>query len=473
VGSLEEEFARLDQYVSGRMAAARTPGMAVAFVDRRQCVRVVTYGVSSLETRAPVRPETLFRIGSITKSFTALATVQLAERGELDLHRPVTDYLPWWRVRTRFSPIALHHLLTHTAGIVTVIDRSPDQRGAVWALRETETAWEPGTRFHYSDAGYQTLALILARVTGVPFPEVIQRQIFAPLGMHASVASVTHDVRAGLATGYRNPHDDRSMATGDGLVPASFLEVEAGDCSIASTAEDMAAYARMLCNTGRGPHGTLLGTSWFDRLVYPHVRTGAGGTHYGYGLGLSTVDGRAHLDHGGGMPGFVAHLNVERDAGLGVVTLSTTPHVPGISWDLSRAWRMLSRGEPLDLPATPPARSGPAVSGTVGGEEGSTATRGEEGEPPAPWRAYPGHYRAHNPWATNFRVQLRGPVLWLVWPGGRAERLFPCDGDGADDGEFFAADPPTPERIRFDQLADGEALRAVLSGTDYYRFFTP
>src|SRR5688500_16767641 len=101
---LQESFARIDAAVLNAMAAARTPGMAVAFVDRERCVRVATYGVAALESRSPVTPETLFRIGSITKSFTALATVRLAERGMLDLHRPVVDYLPWWEVRARHGP---------------------------------------------------------------------------------------------------------------------------------------------------------------------------------------------------------------------------------------------------------------------------------------------------------------------------------------------------------------------------------
>jgi CubicO group peptidase (beta-lactamase class C family) len=273
-------FAPIDRQVLDAMAAARTPGMAVAFVDRDARIRVATYGVSALDTRRPLRPDTLFRIGSITKSFTALAAVRLAERGLLDLHHPVVEYLPWWSVRTRFGPITPHHLLTHTAGIVGVIDRSPDQRGAVWALRETEAAWPPGERFHYSDAGYQTLALVLASLTGRSFSDVIAHEIFAPLGMRSSIAAVTHDHRGQLAVGYRDPYDHRPPDPSRPLVPAPFIEVEAGDCSIASTAADMAAYARMLIRRGQGADGPLLAPEWFDRFVHPHVSTssaGAGG----------------------------------------------------------------------------------------------------------------------------------------------------------------------------------------------------
>ncbi|MDQ3702638.1 MAG: beta-lactamase family protein, partial [Chloroflexota bacterium] len=429
MNQIDDMFRRVDEQIIERMATARCPGMAVAFVDRQRCVRIATYGVVSLETRAPVTPQTRFRIGSITKSFVALAVVQLAQRGELDLHRPVVEYLPWWSVATRYAPITLHHLLTHTAGLVVVVDRSPDQRGAVWALRETETAWAPGERFHYSDAGYQTLALVLVRVTGVPFAEVIATQILAPLGMRSSVAAVTQDLRPLLATGYRDPYDDRPSDPTRPLVPAPFLEVEAGDCSIASTAEDMAAYARLLLNAGRGPQSTLLAPEWFHRLTHPHTHTGSRGTHYGYGIELRTMDGRVHLEHGGGVPGFVAHLNVDRDSGVAVVTLSTTPHVSGISWEILRAWRAASLGEPLE-PFTIPAPR-PATSQTT-----STAVDAADGVPAA-WGMYPGHFRAHNPWATNFRVVLRPPHLWLIWPHGGEERLIPYDGSNAPEGEFY------------------------------------
>lgn len=468
MNQIEVMFRRVGEQFIERMATARCPGMAVAFVDRERGVRIATYGVVNLEDMAPVTPETRFRIGSITKSFTALAVVQLAQRGDLDLHCPVVEYLPWWSVATRFAPITLHHLLTHTAGIVVVVDRSPDQRGAVWALRETETAWAPGERFHYSDAGYQTLALVLARVTGVPFAEVIGGQVFAPLGMRSSVAAVTQDLRPLLATGYRDPYDDWPWDPTRPLVPAPYLEVEAGDCSIASTAGDMAAYAHLLLNAGRGPQSTLLAPEWFDRLAHPHTPTGARGTHYGYGIELRTVDGRVHLEHGGGVPGFVAHLNVDRDAGLAVVTLSTTPHVSGISWEILRAWRAASLGqalEPFTISAPRPARSQATAT------EVDTADDGEG--VPAAWEMYAGHYRAHNPWATNFRVVRRPPHLWIVWPHRAEERLVPYDGAKAEEGEFFVGEPPTPERIRFDQVADGQTLRAVLSATDYYRFFTP
>jgi hypothetical protein len=122
----------------------------------------------------------------------------------------------------------------------------------------------------------------------------------------------------------------------------------------------------------------------------------------------------------------------------------------------------------------PPGSAGGAAPGAAGSPtEPETA-----GHPPG-WEAYPGHYRAHNPWQTNFRVLLRGGTLLLVWPEGGEIPLVPtseaADGSRPAEaaGELRLGTEPTPERIRFDQIADGKALRATLSACEYYRFFVP
>ena len=467
---IEQAFQRFDDYLAARMAAARTPGMVVAFFDRERCVRAATYGFVDPEAQRPVAPETLFVIGSITKSFTGLAVTQAAERGLVDLHRPVTDYLPWFEVQTRFAPITLHHLLTHTAGIVGVIDRSPDIRGAVWALRETEAAWPPGSRFHYSDAGYQTLTLVLEAVTGLPFADVIRTQIFEPLGMQHSVAAITHTVRPRLARGYCSLYDDRPPDPSHPLVPAPWVESSSGDCSIASTAEDMARYGWMLLNRGQTERGSLVSRAGFDLFTYPHAPAGPilgpQPCDCGYGLVSHRRDGFAHLETGGRYPGFIAHLIADMDNGLGVVTLSTTPHAAGCQWAAMRLWRAAHLGQSFD-PAEPvPSDRRPAELPAA-----DAAATQRPTAPPPEWRAYTGHYRAHLPWEErNFRVILRDGMLLLARPQGKEMPLVPRDGRP---GEFWIGEEPTPEWIRFDQIAAGEALRATLSAADFYRFFVP
>ena len=544
MSGLQAFYDRLDEYIARRMEARRTPGLALALFDRERTVRASTYGVSELETQTPVAPDALFGIGSITKTFTAVAVLQAAERGLLDLQAPVTEVLPWFEVQSRFAPITLHHLLAHSAGIVGCIDRSPDTRAAAWALRETETAWPPGTHFYYSDAGYQVLALVLEEVYGQPFQEILRANLLEPLGMADSEPAFTHAMRPRAATGYRILYDDRPSHAGYPLVPAPWIEMNAGDCCIAATAEDLARFARLLLNRGQGPEGMLLSEAGYERLIHEPMATEYG-FEYGYGIEVHRRDGFAHLGHGGGMPAYEAFMLVDVDHGLGVTLLSTTPsiHVRDLAWTVMTIWRRAHLGkslEAVDLSLPDPTRVQNAAdyAGTYYGDRGTLtlaaegeqlvlhpqqggrvvleqrgqdvfyaphpdlarfllrfgrAATGEEGpgevveachggdwyageryagprtfEYPAAWDAYPGHYRSHIPWQTNFRVLLRKGGLWLVWPAGSEESLTPV-------GErvFRVGDEASPERLRFGQMVDGRALCANLSGSDYYRFFVP
>ena len=196
---LQKVIAHVDTFLKQKMAAARTPALTIALLDREQTLYVGTYGYANLETRTPLTPQHLFEIGSVGKVFTAVAILQLHEQGQLDLHAPVTDYLPWFAVNNPFAqPITLHHLLRNTSGLGAGLDFSPDGRGEVWELRQTTLGFAPGSQVHYSNVGYKVLGLVLEAVTQRPYPDIIERQILQPLGMTQSVAQITHDTRARL-----------------------------------------------------------------------------------------------------------------------------------------------------------------------------------------------------------------------------------------------------------------------------------
>src|SRR5918997_4712149 len=170
-------FAQLDRFIEGRMAADNTPGLALALTDRERTLRVATYGFADLAARTPVTPDALFEIGSIGKTFTSLALMREHEAGNLDLRAPVARYIPWFEVRSAFPPITVHDLLTHSAGIIAGTDPTPSVEYQVWAMRETETASAPGTRFHYSNLGYKVLGLLLSRITGQDYGTAIQERV--------------------------------------------------------------------------------------------------------------------------------------------------------------------------------------------------------------------------------------------------------------------------------------------------------
>ncbi len=161
---------------------------------------------------------------------------------------------------------------------------------------------------------------MLERVEGRPYPEVVRTRILDPLEMSATEPAITHEMRERLAVGYEYLHDDRLGYPGAPLAPATWLETETADGSIASTASDMCAFARLLLNEGVGPSGRLLSADAFKRMATEQIR--ADETYaYGYGLAIRGLHGRRLIGHGGGMVGYLAGLQIDPEAGLGAVVL--------------------------------------------------------------------------------------------------------------------------------------------------------
>lgn len=538
---MKEAFARLDVGIRQQIEAANTPGAAVALTDRERLLHVASYGWADVAARQPVAPETLFEIGSITKSFTALALLQLYEAGQVDLHAPVTRYLPWFQVSTRYEPITLHHLLSHTAAIIRGTDFSTEARYEVWALRGTEAAAPPGSTFHYSNVGYKALGLVLEESLGLSYGEIIRKRILGPLDMAATQPVITHETRQQLAVGYESLYDDRPAHRSQPLAPATWFETGTADGSIAATAADMASYVRMLLNGGRGSHGRIVSEESFKLMTEPVIalpedEEEAGGS-YGYGLDIGREDDHTIIGHTGGMIGYYSAMSADLDDGLGVVVLINGPGEPGhMARFALKLLRAAYRGG--DLPALPPtpdptrvenaadyagtyrmegrtftvAAEGEQLVMDDGGERVVLERRGEDRfyaphpdfslfplcfgrekgqvveachgpdvyvagrgaglaafDVPGEWLAYPGHYRSHNPWLTNFRVVLRKDRLLLIEPWGDQEVLVPLGAGLFRVGE----DERSPERLRLDTILGGRAIRANLSGCDYFRTFTP
>lgn len=542
----QQAFARLDEFIAQHMQAANVPGMAVALTSRAGLLRVSTYGFADIAARLPVTPEILFEIGSISKSFTCIALMQQREAGKFDPHAPVTRYLPWFRINSKFpAPITAHHLMSHTAGITNGRDDIPASVYQAAALRDRQTAFPPGDHFVYSNVGYQVLGYLLEELTGQSYGDYIQTHILDPVGMTATQPVITHETRKRLAVGYERFYDDRPSHPSHPLVPATWLEYGAGDGSIAATPAELAAYLRLLLNRGQGPKGRLVSEESFNLMTQRIIKAGAD-AFYGYGLRLSESDGHTIISHGGGMVGYQAFLLGDLDDGLGAVVFINGP---GSSRQVAEFALKLLRAalHNQELPPVPPAESPTRVQNAADyagtyttGEKTITlvaegarlllAYRGErialerrgndrfyvnhpdfslfllcfgrkkdkekEDEQaatvveafhgsdwyrnanyagptsfdyPKEWEAYPGHYRTAHPWFSNFRIVLRKGELWLITPTGGEQAVVPVG-----DGVFRVGNEDySPERLRFDTVVNGQALRANLSGCEYYRALTP
>ena len=320
------DYRILTDYLRRWLAAAPSAGLAISVTDRQRTLYAAGLGYAELASRRPVTADTTFQIGSIGKSMTALAVLRLVESGRLDIDAPFSTHLPWFVIPSRFGPITLRHLLSHTAGLPAGTDFTPAARYEGFALRETEAAWEPGSRFHYSNTGYKLLGWLLEDITGQDYGSVIRRRVLEPLGMTATEPVITHATRHRMATGYVPLHDDRPYRRSDILIPATWMEYPVGDGSQASTAADMARYVRVWLNGGRGDAGAVASPATYSMMTTPAASMSRGDAYqhdYGYGFGIIShqADGHHFIGHGGSTVGFRAIMLTDQTDGLGVVVM--------------------------------------------------------------------------------------------------------------------------------------------------------
>ncbi len=356
MGERTELRRRVGEFVESRRAGwLDAPGAVLGLTDRERFLGAVPVGLRDGFTGEPVKKGSRFEIGSISKSFAAIVAMQFVEAGLLDLHVPVTDYVPWFEVRSPFEPITAHHLLTHSAGLIMGMDFADDAVPPVWSLRGTAVGSAPGERFRYSNDGYKLLGLILETIGGKPWPDMLRERVLAPLGMDRTDPEITYDTAADIATPHQREANDRPSHRGRLLVRAPISISRTADGSIISTAKDMAAYARMLLNRGVHPGGRLLSDESFALMTTPHMtETGDHGVAYGYALDVFDVDGRAHIGHAGGMVGHYALLWCDMDAGVAAAMMVNGhgEREPSVRFALDAA-RAHVAGE--RLPTVPPA----------------------------------------------------------------------------------------------------------------------
>src|SRR5438552_1023369 len=317
-------FARLDEFIAAHLRDMGAPGMTLALATREGLLRASSYGFADKKAGAKVQPNTLFEIGSISKSFVALALMQMREEGKFDSSQPITTYLPWLKIDSKYAPITGHHLLSHTAGLpdgVVLELIGPDQ--PLW------TGFAPGEHFAYSNVGYDLLGHVLEAIDRQPLAAVLRRRVLDPLGMSSSEPVIANTIRPRMAVGYAPMFDDRPFPLRGTLAEAPWVEVGEGAGSVSSTATDMGTYLTMLINRGavRGTSPTvregskgnrLINEDSFELFTAPAIKAPFWGedASYGYGLWTSTAEGHTLLRHTGGMVAFSSAMHVDLTSGI-------------------------------------------------------------------------------------------------------------------------------------------------------------
>lgn len=340
-----------------------TVGMAVGVVRQGRLNFFHGHGLADIAAQRPIAEDTVFRIASITKTFTAIAVMQLWEQGRIGLDAPANDYLRAYKLmpaKASFRPATVRHLLTHTSGIPEMVRLRPSR----WLMTDFSEGYaldeplptlaeyyhgslrlvaEPGTRFTYTDHGFATLGQIVEDVSGQPLDRYFREHIFEPLGMEDTDLLRSARVESHLATGYTLGRAGPKAITDRQWVTAAAS-------SIYSSPRDMARYLAALLGGGANAHGRVLQPATLASMFAPHYQTDPRVPGIGLAFSRFTLGGHLAVEHEGILPGFNSEICVAPDDGVGVMAF-TNGASQAMLWLPAEAGRLLSSllGIPEDV----------------------------------------------------------------------------------------------------------------------------
>jgi len=300
----------MDQIVQTYVAGHQFMG-SVLVARGPQVLLSKGYGFANLEWDIPNAPSTKFRLGSVTKQFTAASILLLEERGKLSTRDPVKKYLP--DAPAAWDKVTIFHLLTHTSGIPSFTG-FPDYRKIepfpattaelVARFRDKPLEFEPGAKWNYSNSGYVLLTYLIEKITGGSYEKFVQENIFTPLAMRESGYDSNTAVIAHRASGY--------VPAKDAFENAGFvhMSIPRGAGGLYSTTEDLFKWEQALFG------GKLLKPASLEKMTTPFKQD------YAFGLGVHTVGGHKVIDHNGGIEGFNTALAYYPEDKLTVVVLA-------------------------------------------------------------------------------------------------------------------------------------------------------
>lgn len=327
-------YSAIDTYIEEQVHRLHIPGLSLAIIKGDQIVHTRGFGRARPNGETPT-PQTPFFIGSVTKSFTAMAIMQLVEAGKVELDAPVRRYLPWFRVADpeASAQMTVRHLLNHTSGLSVVqgqkilieMDDSPDAtERQLRALSTLKLSHPVGAKFQYNNTNYNMLGLIIEAANGESYSDYIQKHIFDPLDMRHSYTSKSEALKNGLAMGHRYwfgfPIPESNLLIPLGSLPSGQL---------ISCAEDMAHYLIAQLNGGCYGDVQILSDAGMEAMHHGTVEIIEMGIPLGlYGMGWeSQVSGKSTIVwHSGIVPDFGAFAAIVPEQNKGIVLLFNVNH---------------------------------------------------------------------------------------------------------------------------------------------------
>ena len=443
--TLQDRLDRLTEGLEAQREELHVPGLAIAVVLDDQVVFARGFGVTDLESRTPVTPETLFAVGSTTKAFTTTLIGMLVDEGKMAWDDPVTKYLPAFALQPDTEEadarITLRDMLAHRTGFTRM--------GALWAggavparqiLRVAATAepWAPfREQFNYNNVMYLAAGMASGEAAGTSWDALVKKRLLQPLGMTSTTTSVRRVRRdARLATGYMW---DEGKETHERL-PMRNLDVVAPAGAINSNVLDMARWVRFQLGRGAFEGRRLISETQLQETWTSQIEV-TDGIEYGLGWMLHEWNGKPVVEHGGNIDGFMAQVGLLPEENLGFVLLGNVTASAMQALSLELVWE---------------AMAGDWSAGATAGE--AAAAGGYE--------PYLGRYVANfGPFADErFTVQEQNGNLAVDVPGQMVYELKSPDDEGK---WYFAITNPIAVTFEKDDAGAVVLMRMHQGGLDF------
>jgi len=437
-------LALLEVWLEAQRAYWGLPGVAVGIVQDQALIYAKGIGYANLETHAPVTPQTIYRIASHSKLFTAIAIMQLRDQGKLNLDDSVKQYLPWFDIPNgcpQATSITVRHLVTHTSGLPREAGSGywtdfefPTTQQVIERLSSQRTIYPAATRFKYSNLAVTLAGEIVATVSQQSFAEYIQQHILAPLDMQSTSVVLPADNKERLATGYGRRLPDGTRT------PLPFVDAKGMGAAtgLSSTIRDMAKFVSWQFRLRESNGAEVLKASTLREMQRVHWLLPDWQSGQGLGFSIVHYAARDLIGHIGLYPGYATATYISPQEKIGVIVLTNAldaqPY-PGQPWSITdRIFEWIA----------------PALTTAIKGEAGPT-------QPDPKWRQFEGTYRSI--WADMHVLVLDGklsiidptlpnPKLTMLTLEPVAENTFKLEGVGFG---------PLGELVTFELGGDGGA----------------
>jgi len=302
---------KVDDFVKAEMQKQRIPGLSLAVVKEGKIIKAEGYGLANVEHNIPARPDTIFKIGSVSKQFIATGIMLLVQEGKISLNDKVGKYLDG--TPESWNGITIRHLLTHTSGIVREgpgFDPFKDQKDfdVIKTAYSSPLRFAPGEKYEYCNVGYFSLAEIIYRVSGKPWGDFMNERVFAPLGMAATRPTSVSEIVPNRAGGYEWKNDKLQNSV-------EYIAVRPSGAFLSSVL-DLAKWDAALYTDA------ILKQATREQMWTP-VKLNSGDAYpYGLGWQIDSLGNHRQIHHGGSLPGFRSQFARLPDDKLSIIVLT-------------------------------------------------------------------------------------------------------------------------------------------------------